>query len=51
MPLEMMNTRPEWKPLTPLQAEVIRKSAVPSPSMSPSPTESNPNVSPGVRQV
>src|SRR5438445_13306379 len=35
----------------PLQAEVIRKSIVPSPSMSPIPTASNPNVSPGIRHV
>src|SRR3954466_3847678 len=50
-PLEMMNTRPEWNPLTPLHADVIRKSTVPSLSMSPSATASNPNASPGVRHV
>ena len=51
MPLEMMNIRPEWKPWMPLQADVMRKSIVPSPSTSPMPTASNPKVSPGVRQV
>ena len=50
-PLEMMNIRPEWNPWIPLQAEVIRRSIVPSPSTSPIPTASNPNVSPGTRQV
>lgn len=51
MPLDRMNMRPEWKPCMPLQAEVINRSIVPSPSTSPRPTASKPNVSPGMRQV
>ena len=35
----------------PLHADVMRKSEVPSWSTSPKVTESNPNVSPGIRQV
>ena len=50
-PLEMRNIRPEWNPWMPLQADVIKKSIVPSPSTSPMPTASKPNVSPGVRHV
>jgi hypothetical protein len=50
-PLETMNTRPEWKPCTLLQPEVISKSSLPSPSTSPRPTASKPKVSPGVLQV
>src|SRR5690242_9470069 len=50
-PLEIRNTRPEWFPLIPLHADVISRSTVPSPSVSPIPTASNPNVSPGIRHV
>ena len=50
-PLEMSRILPEWLPLIPLQADVIRRSTVPSPSVSPMPTASKPNVSPGMRQV
>src|SRR4029079_16816197 len=50
-PLEITKMRPEWKPLMPLHADVIRKSDMPSPSTSPSVTASNPKVSPGMRQV
>lgn len=46
-----MKTRPEWKPCTPLQPEVIRKSSIPSPSMSPMVTASKPKASPGVLPV
>jgi AraC family transcriptional regulator len=50
-PLEIRKTRPERYPRIALQADVIRKSVVPSPSTSPIPTASNPNVSPGTRHV
>jgi hypothetical protein len=46
-----VNIRPEWKPWMRLQADVVRKSIVASPSVSPMPTASKPNLSPGVRQV
>ena len=41
-----MYMRPERDPLIALHAEVRRKSLVPSPSTSPMPVASNPNVSP-----
>jgi hypothetical protein len=48
---EITQVRPERKPATLLQADVMSKSGVPSPSTSPMPVASNPSVSPGTRPV